>query len=221
MSRGPGRVQRAILNYLATDPAGYIAGGAPDSVTVSAVAAVIFGTYRPTDAQRSSVRRAVRQLAAAGLVKADRESTFCTDYERTYRQYRHGKSPSSYCQMGAPYHDVTISETWVCRAWTAEESKRYAREVKQQYGISVRSPSSVTSSERLAGPRYDHGQDASCHRLPGPAPRRTARAGRADARARRPGRAAAAEAPAQDGGGPQPQNVPAHKRRGSTEGVIR
>jgi hypothetical protein len=138
MSRGPGRIQQAVLGYLATDPAGHIAGGAPDSVPVSAIAAVIFGTKTPTDAQRSSVRRAIRTLAAAGKVKTSRGSTWFTDYERKYQQYRHGNSPSSYCQLGAPFHAVAISETWACRAWTAEESKRYARELKKNYGISVR-----------------------------------------------------------------------------------
>lgn len=66
MSRGPGKVQRFVLDRLATAAEG-------EWLSADDLAAEYAGhiLYEPTPAQRESVRRAIRKLAATGLVKAD------------------------------------------------------------------------------------------------------------------------------------------------------
>src|SRR5258707_13135587 len=92
MSRGLGRVQQATLAYLRTDPEGrYGEDGPPGDVELHQVACAVFGTTEPTDAQKAATRRAVRSLAAAGLVRiigrrshADK----CGPDDRFYEQVR-------------------------------------------------------------------------------------------------------------------------------------
>lgn len=67
MSRGLGRVQRAVLDYLATDPMGRWAGGQGWAYKRSVVIAVA-GDY--SESADVSVRRAIRKLANAGLIEA-------------------------------------------------------------------------------------------------------------------------------------------------------
>lgn len=78
MSRGPGRVQRAILDLVATDeamksfnvddnPNG--GGPGPVGVPLGAVFMAVWGTDEPTRSQVSSVERAVRILSNRGAVK--------------------------------------------------------------------------------------------------------------------------------------------------------
>jgi hypothetical protein len=74
MSRGPGRIQRAILDMIATPEAmatcdlpGNEQVG-PVGVPVDAVFAAVYGSRHATRAQRVAVFRAIRVLTARGLV---------------------------------------------------------------------------------------------------------------------------------------------------------
>lgn len=77
MSRGPGRIQRAVLDAIATPAASasfdcetpYGSGGpGPVGVPLDAIFGTVYGTYRPTRAQRVAVHRAVRVLVADGAI---------------------------------------------------------------------------------------------------------------------------------------------------------
>lgn len=112
MSRGLGCVQRAVLDYLATNPAGLLEGGAPREVPLSRVTMAVFGS--DDDVKLASARRAVRTLAAAGLVEihgrfADRLNG------RKYEQRRYSR------EDGGHWWEVTIRETYVSRPWTEAE----------------------------------------------------------------------------------------------------
>ncbi|MGF1427501.1 hypothetical protein [Kitasatospora sp. LaBMicrA B282] len=73
MSRGLGRIQRAVLAHLATEPLGRSAlTGLPAWSSVREIAAAVFGVERASEAQVASVRRAVRTLAAAGWIDYER-----------------------------------------------------------------------------------------------------------------------------------------------------
>jgi hypothetical protein len=72
MSRGYGRVQRAIIDWLATEPGGRNKRGVPVRSTIVQAAAHVYGTSEPTEAQLVAVRRAVRGLAAAGAIENER-----------------------------------------------------------------------------------------------------------------------------------------------------
>lgn len=69
MSRGYGKTQRAILDYIATEPKGLNPYGVPDHCTIAEVAAHVYGS-EPTEAQLVATRRAVRRLAADGTIEA-------------------------------------------------------------------------------------------------------------------------------------------------------
>src|SRR5215211_9390259 len=65
MSRGYGRVQRSILEWLATEPAGCNKRrGLPNRNTIADAAKHVYETSEPTDAQLVATRRAIRGLAA-------------------------------------------------------------------------------------------------------------------------------------------------------------
>ncbi|MGW7674414.1 3'-5' exonuclease [Streptomyces sp. NPDC054775] len=84
VSRGLGRVQRAVLAYVRSEPGG-LSGidGTPLAASVTGLARVVYGVEQPTDAQRAAVRRAVRRLEAGGHVEVHRRPV-----GRTYTQQR-------------------------------------------------------------------------------------------------------------------------------------
>lgn len=84
MSRGMGRVQRAVLAHLLNEPAGRSrVDGAPNLTPVSQLARVVYKVATPSDAQRAAVRRAVRGLQKRQLIEVRRVGV-----GRTYRQRR-------------------------------------------------------------------------------------------------------------------------------------
>jgi hypothetical protein len=106
VSRGPGRVQRALLDYLSTDPKGTFMDTGPVDVSVTEAARAIFGAAEPSDAQRASVRRAARGLAAAGLIQSNGRRGWDAQPDRKYA--RRGRQ-------------VQVSETFIQRLPTKEE----------------------------------------------------------------------------------------------------
>jgi hypothetical protein len=110
MSRGHGRIQRAILGYLATDPSGRYESGPPKHTSLYRVTSAIFGVSQPTDSQRASVRRAATQLYRAGLIEMRQE------WDRTYWRRRRYPKP------GSEQEKVYISEMHVSRPPTPEEA---------------------------------------------------------------------------------------------------
>jgi hypothetical protein len=70
MSRGLGRIQRAILDVLPPDGT---AGPFGAGITTTVLAKQVYGPT-PTSAQLRSLRRAVRSLEAAGLVRGRRSA---------------------------------------------------------------------------------------------------------------------------------------------------
>lgn len=85
MSRGMGPVQLGVLEYLRGEHAGRSdIDGTPRWESVIALARQHYQEDVPTDAQRASMRRALRRLAALGLVEVRRGPT-----GGTYRQHRH------------------------------------------------------------------------------------------------------------------------------------
>jgi len=67
MSRGPGRVQNAVLAVLANQPAGWTSGW----LTVAEVSAQVFPPGPVTRAQVESARRALKALERDGDVELD------------------------------------------------------------------------------------------------------------------------------------------------------
>lgn len=78
MSRGHGRVERAILDHVATTPP---LKGAP----MSQLASAVYGVDEPTRSQMVSTRRAVRKLESEGLVETWRDRCYSTP-GRTYQR---------------------------------------------------------------------------------------------------------------------------------------
>ncbi|MGV9884480.1 hypothetical protein [Streptomyces sp. NPDC003006] len=79
-----GKVQRAVLAYLRSEPAGRSRfDGAPNLTSVSQLARVVYEVTEPSDAQRAAVRRAVRGLQDQELIEVHRRGV-----GRTYRQRR-------------------------------------------------------------------------------------------------------------------------------------
>jgi len=114
-------VQRALLDYLAADPSGTYGDTGPVDVSVTEAARAVFGVTDPTDAQRASVRRAARRLAAAGLIQSNGRRGWDAQPDRKYQ--RRGRQ-------------VQMSETFIQRLPTKDEqaadrkaAKRLAREL--------------------------------------------------------------------------------------------
>jgi hypothetical protein len=91
MSKGPGRVQRAILDAISTPEAaapmtyanekGYPSDPGPVGVPLKLIFASIYGSDSPTRAQRHSVWRALRVLHERGEVEYyQRRACFMRDY---------------------------------------------------------------------------------------------------------------------------------------------
>ena len=72
MSHGPGRVQRAILDLIATERAMASSDRrhGPVGVPLDAVLLALYDTVEPTRSQYSSVDRTVRVLAARGVISS-------------------------------------------------------------------------------------------------------------------------------------------------------
>jgi hypothetical protein len=111
VSRGLGRIQRAVLDHLVS--LGENEDGIPRKAPVYQIAVAVFQTDQPTDAQVSSVRRAVRTLANSRKVVTDRdlrypfEDPHSRTYERRSKPFKHRGQWWRYQQT------VPISETWV------------------------------------------------------------------------------------------------------------
>ncbi len=150
MSRGHGRIQRAILDYLATDPGGRSWLGTPKAVSLYRVTCAIFDVSQPTDSQRASVRRAARQLHRAGLIHAEgRVSESAEDYypwsvDYSRRSYwRRSRWPTPGRELG----EVSISEMHVRRLMTSKK-----RPASKASG-GKRSAEQVTLHPTSRGPR--------------------------------------------------------------------
>jgi hypothetical protein len=134
VSRGLGHVQQAVIKYLNTDPGGNLATG-PGDVPLTAVTRAVFKTDAPTDAQRASTRRAVRSLAAKGLVLTGRCAAGRWDpkseWARFYWRKVERRSPSGKLLIGVFDEKVATSETFVSRALTPQEEARHAAAMKQ------------------------------------------------------------------------------------------
>jgi hypothetical protein len=109
MSRGHGKVQRAIL-----------AAVQDDWLTVEELTTVVYNSPSPTAAQSAAVRRAVRSLLAGGLVTRYREAVsrppsttteepFADLYECTCNRSSYGTCV--WCERGVEYENLSIS-TW-------------------------------------------------------------------------------------------------------------
>jgi hypothetical protein len=119
MSRGLGRVQRAILDYLATDPSGrWDTSGFPIPTTVYRVTCAVFGVSQPTDSQRASVRRAARQLHRAGLIRLQERTVWGELNRRTYLRRK------AYSEPGRELEKVPVSQMSVSRLPTPEEAAK-------------------------------------------------------------------------------------------------
>lgn len=110
MSRGPGRIQRAVLDYLHSNPEWNLRGIVPAKFTMLHLACHVHGVAEVTDSQLASVRRAVRTLAKTGAVRTYRAN----DGRRHYRARR-----------GDWITNVVIPETFVQRAMTDDEKSRH------------------------------------------------------------------------------------------------
>jgi hypothetical protein len=69
------RIERAVLRYIDDAP--------PGEIWLGYIADAVFGDSVPTPAQRASLRRAVRDLAAAGCIEAASRG-FNGHHERQY-----------------------------------------------------------------------------------------------------------------------------------------
>ncbi|MFI6056413.1 hypothetical protein ACIBCO_40975 [Streptomyces violascens] len=87
MSRGPGRIQRAVLAHLQSEPYGRSAlDGTPLFASVTELARTVYAVDEPdepSDAQRSAIRRALRRLEDHHQVEVRRLGV-----GRTYTQRR-------------------------------------------------------------------------------------------------------------------------------------
>jgi hypothetical protein len=63
-------VQRALLDWLKTDPGGTFKNTGPVDMSITEAAAAVFGVTEPTGAQRASVRRAARLEQWTGIIEA-------------------------------------------------------------------------------------------------------------------------------------------------------
>lgn len=136
MSRGPGRIQRAVLDYLNTSPGRQNLQTGPDDVPLIAVTRAVFGTDQPTESQRATVRRAVRTLYAAGKLqltervaegKWDRSSEFARFYWRRGRFPYQGLDGT----WRQPMQKVPVAEMYVSRLPTEEEKARCQAAMRQ------------------------------------------------------------------------------------------
>lgn len=119
MSRGPGRVQRALLDWLRTDPEGTFGDSGPVDVSITEAARAVFGVSEPTDAQRAPIRRAAHRLAAAGLIQHNGRRGWDAQPDRHYT--RRGRQ-------------VQLSETFIQRIPTKDEQAAERKAMKRWGG---------------------------------------------------------------------------------------
>ena len=136
MSRGHGKIERAVLDYLASLGANewQVTNRAP----LHAVLEAVYGTIEPTASQKTSLRRALRKLESEGLVERDdRDVIFPWEqkwgkYAREYRR-EYGKRFYENGQWWIHTTGVTIVETWWRLAWsrTPEQEARAAESLRK------------------------------------------------------------------------------------------
>ncbi|MFF7982300.1 hypothetical protein ACFZDK_24750 [Streptomyces sp. NPDC007901] len=135
MSRGHGRIERAILEAVA---------GAPpyDGLPISQLTAAVYDTQQPSRSQTVSLRRAVRRLEEQELVISRRDPAYPTPgrhyWRRTGRTIACGGDSCTYCaaghqpygELGQPVHVEyaqvrDVIEAWVRKhpaQWTDQEA---------------------------------------------------------------------------------------------------
>lgn len=101
MSKGHGRIERAILEAVAEAP---VHKGLP----MSQLAAVVYSTEQPTRSQTVSLRRAVGRLTEEELVSTRRDPSYSTPDRHYWRRTGRtipceGEGACSYCAAG---HDA-------------------------------------------------------------------------------------------------------------------
>jgi hypothetical protein len=126
LSRGPGRVQRAIMEYLASWDPPYRDRAFPPEIWLSDLAAAIFDTGRPTRSQLTSVSRAVGGLAAAEKISAVRKPRYDRRYAQSRRARKWFPGPA-----GAWRWYVATSETAVSRLPTPAEQMMQAQRASE------------------------------------------------------------------------------------------
>ena len=172
MSRGHGRVERAIVAHVAAAPAF-------KGVVMSKLAASVYGVDEPTRSQMVSTRRAVRKLVEEGIVETYRDPSYPSldrSYQRRGRkaawctaegerwQLRHHPGRCFHCEAGVPTSDdgdgpyhvplVTVTgvvETWVARprsSITEEERAAAEAEVAALVSKALQPQGSAHSAER-------------------------------------------------------------------------
>lgn len=139
MSRGHGRVERAVIEAVSAAPL-------TDGLPMSKVAAAVYGTEEPTRSQMVSLRRAVKRLQELELVATWRDPSYPTPgrsyWRRTGRTVACGGS-CPYCAAGHPAHGEPgsavhieygqvrdVVESWVCKhpaQWTETEASEVER----------------------------------------------------------------------------------------------
>lgn len=136
MSRGHGRVERAVIEQVAEAPVF-------KGVSMSQLAAAVYAVDEPTRSQLVSIRRAVRRLVDEGIVETYRDPS-AASMDRTYQrrgqktewctaegqrwQLREHPGRCFHCEDGLPVHEHTdgryhvplvtvrgVVETWVTR----------------------------------------------------------------------------------------------------------
>lgn len=148
MSRGHGRIERAILDAVAEAP---LYKGLP----ISELSAIVYGVEEPSRSQVVSLRRAVRRLEEQELVTARRDPAYPTPgrhyWRRTGRTIPCEGDSCAYCAAGHQRHGDPglavhveygqvrdVIEAWVRKhpeQWTdqeaAEAEKRRAEAVQR------------------------------------------------------------------------------------------
>lgn len=109
-------MQRALLDWLKTDPGGTYKNSGPVDMSITEAARAVFGVDEPTDAQRASVRRAARVLADKGLIQSNGRRGWDAGgptYQRS----------CGYCGVThrGSAHEVQLSETYIQRLPTKSE----------------------------------------------------------------------------------------------------
>jgi len=108
MSRGPGRVQNAVLAVLANQPAGWTSGW----LTVAEVSAQVFPPGPVTRAQVESARRALKALERGGDVELDfmEELTRVRRTRVAFGDWQHGRREHFAGRRTLVAHRLSVEE---------------------------------------------------------------------------------------------------------------
>jgi len=141
MSRGRGRIERAILDAVAAAPP-------YDGLPISKLTAIVYATEQPSRSQTVSLRRAVRRLEEQELVITRRDPAYPTPgrhyWRRTGRTIPCEGDDCAYCAAGhQPYGEPgqavhveygqvrDVIESWV-RKHPAQWTDREAAEAEKR-----------------------------------------------------------------------------------------